>query len=105
MLQKIVQASSELDRHSVKNKKRARIIEYDTNTKKPKKEVVKEEEEIASAGDIVDRKGLKELASALKDLNDIINNKQNEQESKTNLEEAKEILVKIKEVANNDTNN
>ena len=75
LLQKIVQASSELDRHSVKNKKRARIIEYDTNTKKPKKEVVKEEEEIASAGDIVDRKGLKELASALKDLNDIINNK------------------------------
>ncbi len=75
LLRKIVQASSELDRHPVKNKKRARIIEYDTNTKKPKKEVVKEEEEIASPADIVDRKGLKELTSALKDLNDIINNK------------------------------
>lgn len=75
LLRKIVQASSELDRHPVKNKKRARIIEYDTNTKKPKKEVVKEEEEIASPADIVDRQGLKQLASALKDLNDIINNK------------------------------
>lgn len=75
LLQKIVQASSELDRHPVKNKKRARIVEYDTKTKKPKKEVVKEEEEIASPADIVDRQGLKQLASALKDLNDILNNK------------------------------
>lgn len=81
LLQKIVQASSELDRHPVKNKKRARIIEYDTSTKKPKKEVVKEEEEIASPADIVDRQGLKQLASALKDLNDIINNKKEVEDS------------------------
>lgn len=52
---------------------------------------------------IVDRQGLKMLASALKDLNEILVNK-NENDT-TDINNAKEILVQIKEVANNDTEN
>ena len=45
---------------------------------KPSKGIINEEEEIKSYIDIVDRKGLKELTSALKDINDILTNKNEE---------------------------
>lgn len=41
------------------------------------------------------------LASALKDLNDILGNKQDKEE---NLGNVKNVLIKIKEVAENDRN-
>lgn len=105
LLVKIVQANDELNIHLAKKKKKAKMVEYDYKCDKPKKEIVQENEEIESYINIIDRKGLKELTSALKDLNDIINNKQDEQERKANLEDVKGILVKIKEVANNDKTN
>ena len=43
------------------------------------------------------------LTSALKDLNEILTNKQGNNE--TDLNNVKEVLVKIKEVANNEQNN
>jgi len=52
---------------------------------------------------LIDRKGLKQLTSALKDLNDILEDKQ--ADNKTDLNNAKDILIKIKEVANNDKEN
>ena len=43
------------------------------------------------------------LTSALKDLNEILTNKQGNNEA--DLNNVKEVLVKIKEVANNEQNN
>ena len=70
---------------------------------KPSEEKTTENEEIETMNGIVDRQGLKMLASALKDLNEILVDKN--QDNKADLNNAKEILVKIKEVANNDRNN
>ena len=42
---------------------------------KPSKETIEEKEQIKSYIDIIDRQGLKQLTSALKDLNDILSNK------------------------------
>ena len=87
LLAKIVQANDELNMHLTRNKKKTKLVEYDYKTNKPKKETIEEEEEIKSYIDIIDRKGLKELTSALKDINDIINNKQNEESNTQSLAE------------------
>lgn len=75
LLSKIVQANNELNMHIARNKKKTKTVEYNYDMCKPSKEIIDEEEEIKSYIDIIDRKGLKELTSALKDLNDILNNK------------------------------
>ncbi len=87
LLAKIVEANTELNMHLATNKKKTKTVEYDYNCNKPKKEIIDEKEEIISFTDIIDRKGLKELTSALKDLNDIINNKQNESKNTQSLAE------------------
>lgn len=73
LLEKIVQANNELNMHLARNKKKTKTIEYDYKCNKPKKETIQEDEEIKSYIDIIDRKGLKELTSALKDISDILN--------------------------------
>lgn len=78
LLIKIVQANDELNMHIARNKKKTKTVEYDYKCNKPSKETINEEEEIKSYIDIIDRKGLKELTSALKDLNDILTNKNEE---------------------------
>lgn len=88
LLQKIVQANAELNMHLTRNKKKTKTVEYDYKCNKPKKETLDEVEEIKSYIDIIDRKGLKELTSALKDINDVINNKQNEEGDKQSLADA-----------------
>lgn len=75
LLSKIVQANNELNMHLARNKKKTKIVEYDYKTNKPSKETIDEQEEIKSYIDIIDRKGLKDLTSALKDLNEIIGEK------------------------------
>lgn len=75
LLQKIAQANDELNMHLARNKKKTKTVEYDYECNKPKKETIEEQEEIKSYVDIIDRKGLKELTSALKDLNDILSDK------------------------------
>lgn len=78
LLSKIVQANDELNMHIARNKKKTKTVEYNYDMCKPSKETINEEEEIKSYIDIIDRKGLKELTSALKDLNDILTNKSEE---------------------------
>lgn len=78
LLSKIVQANNELNIHIARNKKKTKTVEYDYKCNKPSKEIINEEEKIKSYIDIIDRKGLKELTSALKDLNDILTNKSEE---------------------------
>ncbi len=75
LLDKIEEATEQLDRFIVTSKSKTKTITYVNKRAgfgKPKKEVIKEDEskEVVEAG-FIDRKGLKELASALKDLKDI----------------------------------
>ena len=87
LLKKIVQANNEINMHLARNKRKTKTVEYDYKTNKPSKEIIDEQEEIKSYIDIIDRKGLKELTSALKDLNNILNNKQNENDTTQSLAE------------------
>lgn len=73
LLLKIVQANSELDRHIAKAKKKTKKVKYDPKALKPSQETIEETEEIKDYVSIIDRNGLKQLTSALKDLNDILN--------------------------------
>lgn len=82
LLLKIIQANKELNMHLARNKKKTKKVEYDYNCNKPSKETIEENEEITSFVDIIDRQGLKQLTSALKDLNDILTNK-NENDNTT----------------------
>ena len=96
----IIKANSQLETYIVKNKKKTKKVKYDYKVSKPSKEEITEEEQIDTMQGVIDRQGLKMLTSALKDLNDIIGDKGQGQ----SINNVKEVLVKIKEVANNDTN-
>lgn len=74
LLEKAERAAKELDQHLVTNKKRERTITYgDPNAYgKPTKEVIDDTEVIAVVEAPIDRMGVKQLASALKDLNDVV---------------------------------
>lgn len=98
----IIKANSQLETYIIKKKKKTKTIKYDYKVSKPQEETTTENEEIETMNGIIDRQGLKMLASALKDLSEILTDKQ--ENNKTDLNNAKEILVKIKEVAENDRN-
>ena len=68
LIGKIEQAVEELDMTQVTNKKKTKVIEYNNYERpdKPTKEVIEEEEEILSVQSIIDRKGLQQVAMALK---------------------------------------
>lgn len=87
LLSKIVQANNELNKHLAKHKTKVKAVIYDKKTSKPSKEVITEQEEIKDYMSIIDRKGLKELTSALKDLNDILTNKSKEENNGQSLAE------------------
>ena len=75
LLDKIEEATEQLEQFIVTNKSKTKTVTYVNNRAgfgKPKKEVIKEsvDKQVVKAG-FIDRKGLKELASALKDLKDI----------------------------------
>lgn len=88
LLKKIIKANSELNMHIAKNKKKTKTVEFDYTTNKPKKETTYEDEEIKSYIDIIDRQGLKMLTSALKDLNDIIAPKEEDNDEDNSFIEA-----------------
>ena len=68
----IIKAQKELNMHIARNKKKTKTVKYDYKTNKPSKETIDETEEVTSYMSIIDRQGLKQLTSALKDLHDII---------------------------------
>ena len=68
----IIKANSQLETYIVKSKKKTKTVKYDYIVGKPKEEETTENEEIETMKGIIDRQGLKMLASALKDLNEII---------------------------------
>lgn len=73
LIDKMERAIDELDRAIVSNKKKTKIVEYnhDVAIGKPTKEVIEETETLVEVTSIIDRAGLKQLSSALKDLKDI----------------------------------
>lgn len=81
----IIKANIELNMHIARNKTKTKTVEYDYECNKPSKETIEEKEEIKSYLDIIDRQGLKQLTSALKDLNDILTNKKEEKENTQSL--------------------
>ena len=70
LLVKLEQAITELDLQLYKHTDKTKIIEYNNNLRpdKPTKETIHEEEKLLEAKSIVDRQGLKQIASALKDI-------------------------------------
>lgn len=68
LIDKIERAVTELDVAQVTNKKKTRVIEYKNklNSSKPTKETIEEIEEIREVRSIVDRRGLQQVAVALK---------------------------------------
>lgn len=65
---RIEQAIAELDQAQVTNKVKTKVIEYKNSKRpdKPTKETITEHEEILAVASIVDRKGLQQVATALK---------------------------------------
>ena len=73
LLSKIEQAVGELDVTQVTNKRKVKVIEYNNPERadKPTKEIIDETEEVLAVRSIVDRKGLQQIATALKAVWDI----------------------------------
>ena len=70
LLDKLEKAISELDLQLVKHTDKTKTIEYGNFERpdKPTKEVIHEEEKVLEVSSIIDRQGLKQIASALKDI-------------------------------------
>lgn len=79
LLLKINKSIDELDKYISRNKTKTKIVEFDYQVGKPSKETTTEKEIIDEVSSIIDKNGLKQLTSALKDLNDIINRNDNQE--------------------------
>lgn len=73
LLDKLEQAITELDLQLAKHTDKTKTIEYDNDRRpdKPTKEVIHEEEKLLEVKSIIDRQGLKQIASALKDIKEV----------------------------------
>lgn len=73
LLDKLEQAIEELDIQLYKDVKKTKAIEYNNELRpdKPTKETIYEEEKVSEVKTIVDRSGLKAIASSLRDIKEI----------------------------------
>ena len=73
LLDKLEQAISELDLQLCTHTDKTKTIEYNNERRpdKPTKETVHEEEKVLEMRSIVDRQGLKQIASALRDIKEV----------------------------------
>ena len=73
LLDKLQQAITELDLQLAKHTDKTKTIEYNNDRRpdKPTREVIHEEEKLLEVKSIVDRQGLKQIASALKDIKEV----------------------------------
>lgn len=90
LITRIEKAVQELDMAQVTNKTKTKVIEYNNSERadKPTKEVVTETEEILAVHSIIDRKGLQQVATALKAVWDMAAGEKEEPGTKNNLLEA-----------------
>ena len=91
----IIKANLQLEKYIIRNKTKTKKIKYDYKVKKVQEEEITENEKIETKDGIIDRKGIKILSSALKDINDIINN----EPEKLNIKK-KELKLKQKRLEN-----
>lgn len=82
---KVQEAAEELNKRMKKSTTKTKTINYDYIMKKPSFEKIEEKEVFEEYITIIDKKGLKELTSALKDINDILYNKTNPGDNKESL--------------------
>ena len=89
LLEKIEEATEQLNSHLVTNKTKTKVIEYNNNDRpdKPTKEIVEENEKVEFVFGDVDKKGLKYISGALKDVKDIL---QPDKDGKADEEKQKE---------------
>lgn len=73
LLVKLEQAITELDMQLYKQTDKTKVIEYNNDRRpdKPTKETIHEEEKLVEARSLIDRQGLKQIASALKDIKEV----------------------------------
>ena len=73
LLEKLEQAIVELDLQLYRHVDKTKVIEYNNSERpdKPTKEIIHEEEKLLEAQSIIDRQGLKQIASALKDIKEV----------------------------------
>ncbi|MBQ7901614.1 MAG: hypothetical protein IJ365_06600 [Clostridia bacterium] len=71
LLDKIEKSITEIDRCVIKTKERTKNVEYDFDLKKPVNECIEEKENIDIIEGMIDKMGLKQLVSTLKDIKDI----------------------------------
>lgn len=71
LLDKIEKSISEIDRCIIRTKERTKNVEYDFDLKKPVNESIEEKENIDIIEGMIDKMGLKQLVSTLKDIKDI----------------------------------
>ena len=73
LLVKLEQAITELDLQLYKHTEKTKVIEYnnDRAPNKPTKETIHEDEKMLEVKSIIDRQGLKQIASALKDIKEV----------------------------------
>ena len=73
LLEKLEQAITELDLQLYRHTDKTKVIEYNNERRpdKPTKEIIHEEEKLLETKSIVDRQGLKQIASALKDIKEV----------------------------------
>ena len=73
LLDKIERAILELDLQIARNVTKTKVIEYhnDLRPDKPTREVVEEIESVEEVSTLVDRQGLKQIASALRDIKEV----------------------------------
>lgn len=74
LLEKINSSMEELNKYISRTTTKTKTTKYSNNVNKPTQEVTIEKEEINELFSIIDRNGLKQLTSALKDINDILTN-------------------------------
>lgn len=82
LLLRIEQAIRELDQAQVSHKKKTKTVEYKDKRAagKPTKEVITEVEDLITVPSIIDRKGLQQIATALKAVWDIAEGESSEEE-------------------------
>lgn len=90
LITRIEKAVQELDMAQVTNKTKMKVIEYNNPERadKPTKEIISEKEEILAVHSIIDRKGLQQVATAIKAVWDVAAGEKEETGKKNNLIEA-----------------
>ena len=90
LLDKIERAVEELDIQLFKDVEKEKVIEYNNVERpdKPTKEIVHEKETVTEVHTIIDRKGVQELASAIKSLKEVqmLKSELDEQEQKARID-------------------